>query len=210
MGVMSRRVLPICGKVCFFYPSLRARSRQPVKWYKNLFADIFPRSQSSVGITFCNSCASYLLGRHSSGAIARDNNGLLPIHLASIKATWMLSGHCFSIGLIQGNCSIVMVKIFFMLLPRAEDITCKFSSMLLRPANQVYDRPIPLAGRPSQVYSRPTHLYGQFIQLSRADLDVKAELFSGYEQSNFWQVERFLKDVLVCARTVSRPLFKLF
>ena len=26
-----------------------------------------------------------MLGRHSSGAIARDNNGLLPIHLASIK-----------------------------------------------------------------------------------------------------------------------------
>ncbi|KAL7250695.1 hypothetical protein ACSBR1_012672 [Camellia fascicularis] len=58
MGVMWRRVLPICGKVCFFYPSLRARSRQPVKRYKNLFADIFPRSQSSVGVTFCNSCAS--------------------------------------------------------------------------------------------------------------------------------------------------------
>ncbi|THF94752.1 hypothetical protein TEA_017702 [Camellia sinensis var. sinensis] len=45
MGVMSRRVLPICGKVCFFYPSLRARSRQPVKRYKNLLADIFPRSR---------------------------------------------------------------------------------------------------------------------------------------------------------------------
>ncbi|CAL5418354.1 unnamed protein product [Camellia sinensis] len=27
----------------------------------------------------------YLLGRQSSSAIARDNNGLLPIHLASIK-----------------------------------------------------------------------------------------------------------------------------
>ncbi|KAL7207589.1 hypothetical protein ACSBR1_029521 [Camellia fascicularis] len=79
MGVMSRRVLTICGKICFFYPSLRARSIQPVKRYKNLLADIFPRSQRSVGMTFCNSCAS------SSSAIARDNNGLLPIHLASIK-----------------------------------------------------------------------------------------------------------------------------
>ncbi|KAL7207601.1 hypothetical protein ACSBR1_029533 [Camellia fascicularis] len=182
MGVMLRRVLPICGKICFFYPSLRARSRQPVKQCKNLLADIFPQSQRSVGMTFCNSCASrdvdrdnlllrvknekgnislhealmnghqvvayylimvdpevlyylnnevksalflaaevgflelvthilcdtvgientnerlkgcfrclieirtkYLLGRQSSSAIARDNNGLLPIHLASIK-----------------------------------------------------------------------------------------------------------------------------
>ncbi|CAL5335567.1 unnamed protein product [Camellia sinensis] len=74
MGVMSRQVLPICGKVCFFYPSLRPRSRQPVKRYKNLLANIFPRSQLTIPS-----------GRQSSGAIARDNNGLLPIHLASIK-----------------------------------------------------------------------------------------------------------------------------
>ncbi|XP_028063885.1 protein EFR3 homolog isoform X4 [Camellia sinensis] len=47
MGVMSRRVLPVCGKVCFFCPSLRARSRQPVKRYKKLLADIFPRSQDA-------------------------------------------------------------------------------------------------------------------------------------------------------------------
>ncbi|GMP54750.1 hypothetical protein CsSME_00019813 [Camellia sinensis var. sinensis] len=50
--------------VCFFYPSLRARSRESVKQYKNLLADIFPQSQVSiwlplsVGVTFCNSCAS--------------------------------------------------------------------------------------------------------------------------------------------------------
>lgn len=45
MGVMSRRVLPVCGNLCFFCPSLRARSRQPVKRYKKLLAEIFPRSQ---------------------------------------------------------------------------------------------------------------------------------------------------------------------
>uniref|UniRef100_A0A1D1Z4X0 Protein EFR3 n=1 Tax=Anthurium amnicola TaxID=1678845 RepID=A0A1D1Z4X0_9ARAE len=45
MGVMSRRVLPVCGNLCFFCPSLRARSRQPVKRYKKLLADSFPRSQ---------------------------------------------------------------------------------------------------------------------------------------------------------------------
>lgn len=45
MGVMSRRVLPVCGSICIFCPSLRARSRQPVKRYKKLLADIFPRNQ---------------------------------------------------------------------------------------------------------------------------------------------------------------------
>ncbi|XP_020586388.1 uncharacterized protein LOC110028750 [Phalaenopsis equestris] len=45
MGVMSRRVLPVCGSICCFCPALRARSRQPVKRYKKLISDIFPRSQ---------------------------------------------------------------------------------------------------------------------------------------------------------------------
>ncbi|KAJ6289421.1 hypothetical protein OIU76_025276 [Salix suchowensis] len=45
MGVMSRRVVPACGSLCFFCPSLRARSRQPVKRYKKLIADILPRNQ---------------------------------------------------------------------------------------------------------------------------------------------------------------------
>ncbi|XP_050911184.1 protein SEMI-ROLLED LEAF 2 isoform X2 [Lathyrus oleraceus] len=44
-GVVSRQVLPACGTLCFFCPSLRARSRQPVKRYKKLIADIFPRNQ---------------------------------------------------------------------------------------------------------------------------------------------------------------------
>ncbi|KAL1811020.1 hypothetical protein ACET3Z_021085 [Daucus carota] len=47
MGVMSRRVVPVCSNACFFCPSLRARSRQPVKRYKKLLADIFPRSQDA-------------------------------------------------------------------------------------------------------------------------------------------------------------------
>ncbi|XP_021656837.2 protein SEMI-ROLLED LEAF 2 isoform X5 [Hevea brasiliensis] len=47
MGVMSRRVLPVCGNLCFFCPSLRARSRQPVKRYKKFLADIFPRNQEA-------------------------------------------------------------------------------------------------------------------------------------------------------------------
>ncbi|KAF2297030.1 hypothetical protein GH714_015315 [Hevea brasiliensis] len=44
---MSRRVLPVCGNLCFFCPSLRARSRQPVKRYKKFLADIFPRNQEA-------------------------------------------------------------------------------------------------------------------------------------------------------------------
>lgn len=47
MGVMSRRVVPACGSLCFFCPSMRARSRQPVKRYKKFLADIFPRNQVS-------------------------------------------------------------------------------------------------------------------------------------------------------------------
>ncbi|RDX95175.1 Protein EFR3-like protein, partial [Mucuna pruriens] len=44
-AVISRQVLPACGTLCFFCPSMRARSRQPVKRYKKLIADIFPRNQ---------------------------------------------------------------------------------------------------------------------------------------------------------------------
>lgn len=44
-GVISRQVLPACGSLCFFCPSMRARSRQPVKRYKKLIAGIFPRNQ---------------------------------------------------------------------------------------------------------------------------------------------------------------------
>ncbi|KAK2970071.1 hypothetical protein RJ640_006544 [Escallonia rubra] len=47
MGVMSRRVLPACSNLCIFCPSMRARSRQPVKRYKKLLSDIFPRSQDA-------------------------------------------------------------------------------------------------------------------------------------------------------------------
>jgi hypothetical protein len=41
MGVMSRRVLPACSSLCYLCPSLRARSRQPVKRHKKIIADIY-------------------------------------------------------------------------------------------------------------------------------------------------------------------------
>ncbi|KAM0903532.1 hypothetical protein ACQ4PT_018584 [Festuca glaucescens] len=44
-GVVSRKVLPACGGLCYFCPSLRARSRQPVKRYKKILAEIFPATQ---------------------------------------------------------------------------------------------------------------------------------------------------------------------
>ncbi|KAK1428846.1 hypothetical protein QVD17_17686 [Tagetes erecta] len=43
-GVVSRQVLPVCGSLCFFCPALATRSRQPVKRYKKLISDIFPRN----------------------------------------------------------------------------------------------------------------------------------------------------------------------
>ncbi|RRT42522.1 hypothetical protein B296_00050609 [Ensete ventricosum] len=55
MGVMSRKVVPACGTLCFLCPSLRERSRQPVKRYKKLLADIFPRSQ----VIFCSISISF-------------------------------------------------------------------------------------------------------------------------------------------------------
>ncbi|XP_066317316.1 protein SEMI-ROLLED LEAF 2-like isoform X2 [Miscanthus floridulus] len=45
MGVVSRELLPACEKLCFICPSLRTRSRHPVKRYKKLLAEIFPRTQ---------------------------------------------------------------------------------------------------------------------------------------------------------------------
>ncbi|KAF5451993.1 hypothetical protein F2P56_027038 [Juglans regia] len=47
MGVMSRRVVPACANLCFFCPSMRARSRQPVKRYKKLLADILKDAEPS-------------------------------------------------------------------------------------------------------------------------------------------------------------------
>nr|DAD38267.1 TPA_asm: hypothetical protein HUJ06_008908 [Nelumbo nucifera] len=44
MGFISRRVLPVCGNMCVCCPALRSRSRQPVKRYKKLLAEIFPKS----------------------------------------------------------------------------------------------------------------------------------------------------------------------
>ncbi|GLT88420.1 hypothetical protein SLE2022_064470 [Rubroshorea leprosula] len=44
MGVISRKIFPACGSMCVCCPALRSRSRQPVKRYKKLLSDIFPKS----------------------------------------------------------------------------------------------------------------------------------------------------------------------
>ncbi|KAL8208906.1 hypothetical protein R6Q57_008318 [Mikania cordata] len=44
MGVISRKLFPACVNMCVCCPSLRSRSRQPVKRYKKLLAEIFPKS----------------------------------------------------------------------------------------------------------------------------------------------------------------------
>ncbi|KAL5147200.1 Pentatricopeptide repeat-containing protein [Glycine soja] len=43
MGVISWKI-PACGNMCVCCPALRSRSRQPVKRYRKLLADIFPKS----------------------------------------------------------------------------------------------------------------------------------------------------------------------
>lgn len=45
MGVISRKLFPACGNMCVCCPALRPRSRHPVKRYKKLLSDIFPKSQ---------------------------------------------------------------------------------------------------------------------------------------------------------------------
>jgi len=64
-GVISRQVLPACGNLCFFCPSLRARSRQPVKRYKKLIADIFPRNQVCYFYFFSHLTHPFLFGSMS-------------------------------------------------------------------------------------------------------------------------------------------------
>ncbi|XP_045795084.1 protein SEMI-ROLLED LEAF 2 isoform X1 [Trifolium pratense] len=44
MGVISRKIFPACESMCVCCPALRSRSRQPVKRYRKLLADIFPKS----------------------------------------------------------------------------------------------------------------------------------------------------------------------
>lgn len=44
MGVISRKLFPACGNMCICCPALRSRSRQPVKRYKKMLSEIFPKS----------------------------------------------------------------------------------------------------------------------------------------------------------------------
>ncbi|XP_015874915.3 protein SEMI-ROLLED LEAF 2 isoform X2 [Ziziphus jujuba] len=44
MGIISRKIFPACGSMCVCCPSLRSSSRKPVKRYKKLLSEIFPKS----------------------------------------------------------------------------------------------------------------------------------------------------------------------
>ncbi|KHG02153.1 Protein EFR3 [Gossypium arboreum] len=44
MGIISRKIFPACESMCVCCPALRSRSRQPVKRYKKLLSEIFPKS----------------------------------------------------------------------------------------------------------------------------------------------------------------------
>ncbi|XP_021821280.1 uncharacterized protein LOC110762878 isoform X1 [Prunus avium] len=44
MGIISRKLFPACESMCICCPAMRSRSRQPVKRYKKLLAEIFPKS----------------------------------------------------------------------------------------------------------------------------------------------------------------------
>ncbi|XP_020107750.1 uncharacterized protein LOC109723699 [Ananas comosus] len=44
MGFVSRKLFPSCGSMCVCCPALRPSSRRPVKRYKKLLAEIFPKT----------------------------------------------------------------------------------------------------------------------------------------------------------------------
>ncbi|KAJ4817138.1 ARM repeat superfamily protein [Rhynchospora pubera] len=45
MGFISRKIFPSCENLCVCCPSLRPSSRRPVKRYKKLLAEIFPKTE---------------------------------------------------------------------------------------------------------------------------------------------------------------------
>lgn len=47
MGFISRKMIPAYDSMCVCCPALRSSSRQPVKRYKKLLAEIFPKSQNA-------------------------------------------------------------------------------------------------------------------------------------------------------------------
>ncbi|CAL9069534.1 unnamed protein product [Musa banksii] len=44
MGFISRKLLPACGNMCVCCPALNPSSRRPVKRYKKLLAEVFPKN----------------------------------------------------------------------------------------------------------------------------------------------------------------------
>ena len=48
MGFLSARLLPSCESMCVCCPALRPSSRRPVKRYKKLLAEIFPKTPVSI------------------------------------------------------------------------------------------------------------------------------------------------------------------
>jgi hypothetical protein len=47
MGFLSAKLLPSCESMCVCCPALRPSSRRPVKRYKKLLAEIFPKTPVS-------------------------------------------------------------------------------------------------------------------------------------------------------------------
>lgn len=59
MGVISRKIFPVCESMCVCCPALRSSSRQPVKRYKKLLSEIFPKSLVSILLLLCYVFSSF-------------------------------------------------------------------------------------------------------------------------------------------------------
>jgi hypothetical protein len=61
MGFMGAKLFPSCESMCVCCPALRPSSRRPVKRYKKLLAEIFPKTPVSVVLACRYSWLSLLL-----------------------------------------------------------------------------------------------------------------------------------------------------
>ena len=92
MGFLSAKLLPSCESMCVCCPALRPSSRRPVKRYKKLLAEIFPKTPVSAAPSVLFSLRS---GRRGS---------TVRVSVAALVDLFSRSTHCSILDLqLVGN-----------------------------------------------------------------------------------------------------------
>jgi hypothetical protein len=92
MGFLSAKLLPSCESMCVCCPALRPSSRRPVKRYKKLLAEIFPKTPVSAAPSVLFSLRS---GRRGS---------TVRVSVAALVDLFCRSTHCSILDLqLVGN-----------------------------------------------------------------------------------------------------------